>query len=109
MSVRLMQKRYLGTGGESNISDFNDLTTPGNFLGADQKAIQIGIQAPEGTTFKISTTSNSSGWGDPITIGRTGIFEWSVAGTGFYIRGFQFMNTPAGSSKSYIVDFYLVE
>ena len=111
MSRTLKQIRYIGTNTSYNsagITNVNSLTNSTNFLTGGEKAIQIGVQAPENTGFKINN-------GTKIVIGRTNVFEWSVENTGDYIHSFQFLegsnspndSKPLDSTKNYIVDFYL--
>ena len=109
MSRSLKQICYIGTNTYySNPSGLTiaQLTQPLTFLnGSSERAIQIGVQAPEGTAFRING-------GSKIVIGRTNLFEWSVENTGDYINSFCFLNGEDGcrdlsASDNYIVDFYL--
>lgn len=103
MTKELKQIRWIGTSDGSTNSmsniNFNNLTND-HLYGAS--AIQIGIQAPEGTIFYTDPDFNR-----PIAVGRTGVFEWSVEGTGAYITHFAFGGT-LNSANTYIADFYLV-
>ena len=101
----LKQIRWIGTadGSKHEMSNVNSV----NDLKIDQlngaHAIQIGIQAPEGTIFYTDPDFNR-----PIAVGRTGVFEWTVEGTGAYITHFAFGGTLNNKNTTYIADFYLV-